>query len=295
MRLLVVLDGPRPNVKADYLLTSEVRNIVLDVDWECEVDYEIASTNLGIRKRFVSGLDWIFASVSEAIILEDDCLPTPAFFSFQQQMLLRHRDNDDIGIICGFNPIGDSPKEKSSESFSKFSSVWGWGTWRRVWNTYDSDAGAWLSQESRANVLNRIETKGAKRFWKLNFDLVSKNRSYSTWDYQLIFDQLLRERMNAYPSSSLVTNIGFDIDANHTVDASHPLSRVRGQNPKSFDFESTAPGLDLDFDLRLERGVFNLSIARYLALKVIFAIPSESMQKRIFQLILKIRNSLFRK
>ena len=210
-------------------------------------------------------------------------------------MLSRHRDNDDIGIICGFNPIGDSPKEKSSESFSKFSSVWGWGTWRRVWNTYDSDASAWLSQESRAKVLNRIATKGAKRFWKLNFDLVSKNRSYSTWDYQLIFDQLLRERINAYPSSSLVTNIGFDIDANHTVDASHPLARVRGQNPKSFDFERTAPRLDLDFDLRLERGVFNLSIARYLALKFIFAIPSESMQKRIFQLILKIRNSIFRK
>ena len=80
--LFVIADGPRPEFPDDQERCKTVRNIVADVDWPCKVIKNYAVTNLGCRKRMSTGLDWVFAQVPETIILEDDCLPDPSFFSF---------------------------------------------------------------------------------------------------------------------------------------------------------------------------------------------------------------------
>ena len=47
----------------------------------------------------------------------------------------KFKNNKKIAGITGNN----FQKEKIQETFyySKFSSIWGWATWRRVWKTYD--------------------------------------------------------------------------------------------------------------------------------------------------------------
>jgi len=44
--------------------------------------YEFSEKNLGCKIRISSGLNWVFSKVDHAIILEDDCIPDPSFFSF---------------------------------------------------------------------------------------------------------------------------------------------------------------------------------------------------------------------
>src|SRR5579862_4407879 len=78
--LLIVADGPRRSRPADQRLCAEVRDIVSQVDWPCEVLTNYADSNLGCEERVVSGLNWAFSQVEEAIILEDDCLPNETFF-----------------------------------------------------------------------------------------------------------------------------------------------------------------------------------------------------------------------
>ena len=51
--------------------------IIDKVDWECQVMTHFAAANMGCRRRVSSGLDWVFDTVEQAIILEDDCLPHP--------------------------------------------------------------------------------------------------------------------------------------------------------------------------------------------------------------------------
>lgn len=291
-RLLVVLDGPRPNVESDKFLTSEVRRIVFDIDWDCEVSYDISEQNLGIRSRFVSGLGWVFSQVDEVIVLEDDCLPSDSFFHFQEEMLARYRHTQEVGIVCGFNPLGDSLEGQTSHYFSHYSSVWGWGTWKRVWETYDPDARAWLTKEGRQSVRERIDSKSARRFWKVNFDLVSRNTNYSTWDYQLIFDQFLHGRLNVYPNLSLVTNIGFDKDANHTLDENHPLAKVRKSNLDAAALERVEIIANTRFDKKLEKDLYDLSLVKYLGLKFVFSFRNEAVQKIIFRGLLRLRNVL---
>src|SRR6185369_3015360 len=86
-RMFVIADGPRSPEERD--LCEETRQIVESIDWPCEVHRTYSETNLGCRIRMASGLNWVFSRVSEAIILEDDCLPSPSFFRFCSDLLNR--------------------------------------------------------------------------------------------------------------------------------------------------------------------------------------------------------------
>src|ERR1700750_1760932 len=81
-KFLVIADGPRSSRSGEDKLCQETREIVASPDWPCELITNFASKNLGCKRRVSSGLDWLFQQCPEAIILEDDCLPSLSFFKF---------------------------------------------------------------------------------------------------------------------------------------------------------------------------------------------------------------------
>ncbi len=102
-KLLVVADGPRGDRAGEDALCRQTRAIIERVDWDCEVLTNFADENLGCKKRIASGIDWVFSQVPEAIILEDDCLPDPSFFRFCEDMLIRYRHDERVGMVSGGN------------------------------------------------------------------------------------------------------------------------------------------------------------------------------------------------
>jgi hypothetical protein len=296
-RLLIVLDGPRPNIETDVPLCSQVLNIVSKVDWDCDVDYQISKVNLGIRNRFASGLQWVFSKVDEAIILEDDCVPSPAFFRFVSQMLTTYRRNPSVGIVSGFNPIGNYGDTLHSHVFGPVPHLWGWGTWKRVWNTYDQTASKWLTSEAKDIVKSALVSTPAYRFWNINFNLVSKNLSYSTWDYQVVFDQLLRSRLSVYPARNLISNIGFEYDANHTRDVSHPVATTERYDT-DYQYLDTPPvNIDLGFWQKLSSTLYRTTLLEFWILRTLFLVKSENFHRFVFSIGLKVKiwNSGFKR
>ena len=102
-RLLLVADGPRPDRQDEAEACQQVREIIGRVDWPCDIDTNFADSNLGCQERVVSGLDWVFSLVEDAIILEDDCLPDLSFFPFCQDLLKEYRGDSRIAYISGTN------------------------------------------------------------------------------------------------------------------------------------------------------------------------------------------------
>src|SRR5260221_8483657 len=74
-QLLVIADGARTDRPGEAAKCAAVRAILDTVDWPCEVIRNYSDQNLGCKNRIAGGLDWVFQTVEEAIILEDDCLP----------------------------------------------------------------------------------------------------------------------------------------------------------------------------------------------------------------------------
>ena len=59
-RLYVASDGPRCNSKTDQENVMQVRQLVSEVDWDCEVFYLFQELNLGCREGCSSALQWFF-------------------------------------------------------------------------------------------------------------------------------------------------------------------------------------------------------------------------------------------
>jgi len=224
--LLVTADGPRPGHQSDVQKCAETREIVDQVDWPCEVLKNYSDVNLGCKRRLASGLDWVFSTVEEAIVLEDDCVPHPTFFRFCQEMLQRYRDDERLMMISGANLLGSWKSENQSYHFSHHGGIWGWASWRRAWQHFDVDMRLWAEPEVKARVRDVVANPKLYRSIERAFDATFSGK-VNTWDYQWYFARLLQSGLSVVSSVNLVSNRGFGSEeATHTSTAKSPLANL---------------------------------------------------------------------
>ena len=208
--LLVVADGPRSGREGEAERVAAVRAIATAVDWPCEVWTNFSGANMGCKRRVSSGLGWVFSKVNCAIILEDDCLPSPAFFSFAETMLDRYADDHRVFGISGSNFSGATIAD--GHYYSNFALMWGWATWRDRWAHYSVDPP--MPYETLRRLWGRRPL--AYLSWRHVFRKLTTG-SVDTWDYQWILTVWRARAVIVRPTVNLVRNIGFGADATHTV------------------------------------------------------------------------------
>lgn len=212
-KLLVIADGPRFPEEAEKC--QKTREIINQVDWQCEVLTNFSENNLGCKQRISSGLNWVFSEVEEAIILEDDCLPAPSFFEFCQNLLERYRDDERIMHISGNNFQDSQSRNTFSYYLSKYTHVWGWASWRRAWKHYDVTLKTWPEYKKSSIIASICESVYEQKYWTDIFENVFNN-AIDTWDYQWLYTCWFQSGLSVLPNSNLVSNIGFGSDATHT-------------------------------------------------------------------------------
>lgn len=214
VRLFVAADGPREDRQGEAEKCAQVRSIIENVDWDCEVVTLFREKNLGCRKAVSSAIDWFFEKTEEGIILEDDCLPSQSFFMYCQELLEYYRNDTRIMQISGSNFFKSDIEE--SYFFSKYGPIWGWATWKRAWKYYDVTMRFWpeikLKKMHYDFCFDEDEVKAREDI----FDSVY-NGAIDTWDYQWVFAKLVNNGLSITPIENLISNIGFSEDATHTT------------------------------------------------------------------------------
>lgn len=243
-KLYIAADGPRPSKTGEIERCQGVQEIVAKVDWPCEVYRLNRQENLGCRDAVSSAIDWFFSCESEGIILEDDCLPHPDFFTYCDDLLEKYRNDDRIGVISG-TALVDMEKEgilwdKEDFVFCKYFSIWGWASWRRVWKDYDASISTWNARRNDIAALTR--NKKLRKIHNSNFDAVSSGR-LNTWDYQLGYMMWASNRLAVTPKFNLIENIGFGADATHTIRSGGVIERLSKMSQKRLNFPLSAPNL----------------------------------------------------
>jgi len=216
--LLSVCDGPRADHPQDEALCAQVRRIVSNVDWPCEVHRNWAETNMGCGKRVSSGLDWAFTMVDRAIVLEDDCVPHPSFFPYCAELLERYADDERVFMITGHNHLGHY-RAHCSYVFSGYADVWGWATWRRAWAHYDFAMSGWPEARDGGCMDHWFDDKLVRDAIQHEYESTYRGE-IDTWDYQWQFQCLAQGGVVAAPVRNLVTNIG-DSGAHTTSRRAH--------------------------------------------------------------------------
>ncbi len=225
-RLYIAADGARKNKYGEEELCEQTRQIVKNIDWDCEVETLFQKENLGCGKAVSHAISWFFKHEEMGIILEDDCLPHQSFFKYCEELLEKYKDNDKIGIISGNNFQKDRTMGDSSYYFSDIMNIWGWATWAKNWNDFRLNV-----NELNGNlVLNEIKKRFPEKkycdFWMKIYEKMKKYE-IDTWDYQFYFSQIAKDRVFIDPNVNLVSNIGFDDkNATHTLNKYSPDANV---------------------------------------------------------------------
>jgi hypothetical protein len=218
-QLFIIADGPRPGHPTDVERCAETRAVVEQIDWPCEVHRHYAEQNMGCKLRVSSGLDWVFEHVEAAVILEDDCVPHPDFFTFCNDLLVRYAEDQRVWVVTGNNFQAGKKRGDAAYYFSKYNHCWGWATWRRAWQQYQVDMTFWPAWRDSAAWLKRVPDRAERDTWTNIFDRVYRGE-IDTWDYQWTACVWYHNGLTATPNVNLVTNIGFGPDATHTVSSS---------------------------------------------------------------------------
>lgn len=224
-QLLVVADGPRPGRKAEAEKVAAVRTLFDQLPWPCEVRRNFSEVNLGCAIRVSSGITWAFQQVEEAIILEDDCLPTGDFFLFCTELLARYRNDERIGSISGTDFTLGYPGPPESYFFSRYNLFWGWATWRRAWAHYDH--GMTVVADGRLDgILRRVFDKFRSRYyWRMLLERTYTGR-INSWGYRWLLSCWSAEMLGIQPKVNMIENAGFNASGTHTTHDVYGLSSV---------------------------------------------------------------------
>jgi len=216
-RLYIAADGPRPSFPGDVQLCKEAREVVKAIDWDCEVKTFFRDENAGCKYGVSAAINWFFDQEEEGIILEDDCLPANSFFKFCDVLLEKYRFDTRIRHITGCNLQFGKKWGDASYYFSNRTHVWGWASWKRVWNDYDLNLTKYAGTEVKQQLKNIYDDDFVAEAWTNIFN-EQKAGKINSWAYPLDFCNFFNNGLVIIPNENLVSNIGFKSGATHTID-----------------------------------------------------------------------------
>ncbi len=211
--LLLWQDGPREGRPDDIENIQKCREIAEDIDWECEVYKNYHDTNMGCDPSTHLSHKWAFSIVDKCIILEDDIVPSQSFFPFCKELLDKYEHDTRVDRICGQTLYGGVPDKRFSYFFGRSGSSWGWATWKRVADTWETDYG-FLNDPYYLDL-------GRKRFGHKSYErslqvtTQRKGEGVPYWEHIVGFRTTLHSGLVIYPTENMVENVGTSENATH--------------------------------------------------------------------------------
>lgn len=207
-RLYVFSDGARN--EEEEKVCQKVRELVTEmVNWDCDLRRKVSEKNLGCGPGPFTAMNWAVEEEDRIIILEDDCVPSPAFFPYCNYLLEKYLNDERIWIVSGNNYCPEFPLP-ADYAFTRYAHSQGWATWRRCIKSVDLSMRKYPEFKERKLMYSLLPKNEAEFFLK-KFDRIyqDKNAMSHIWDFQFGFNIRANYGIGILPKSNLVKNIGY--------------------------------------------------------------------------------------
>ena len=214
-RLFLYQDGPRENRPDDIENVKKCREIVADVDWQCEVHTLYQEKNQGVDPSGYLADTWAFSLTDKCLVLEDDVVPCLSFFPFVKKMLDEYENDERIMLISGMN-LQEKTPVNSDYFFSKMTITMAWASWRRVVEKWDGEY-SFLKDENKVNRLKKYIKDN--KLVKNTVKLMQKHAESGVAHFEtvLIANQYFHDGLSIVPSKNMCVNIGAVPDSSHSA------------------------------------------------------------------------------
>lgn len=244
-RLFLYQDGPRG--EHDMPGIEACRQVVEDIDWECDVRRLYQEKNFGCDPSEYLSQKWAFSMADKCIVLEDDDIPSQSFFPFCKEMLDRYEHDTRISMITGTNYDEVTPDIPYDYFFATTFSISGWASWRRVIDQWDEH---YTFLDDAYNLQQLEELIKERKYQKDFVEFCRYHRKSGKAYYETIFHAALffNSAMSIVPRVNMINNLGACGEGVH-------LSGTNATMPRAYRRIFEMGRHELDFPLRHPRYV----------------------------------------
>jgi uncharacterized protein YjiS (DUF1127 family) len=146
--------------------------------------------------------------------LDDDIIPSHAFFASLDSALEVFEADEDVFFINGWTPLLEHEVAKKPY-FTEYFISWGWASWsRKILQLNFNMVEVKRDFLKEWRPFGYLHNLGFRLFWFRRFLTVSSPDSRS-WDWELLFSLWTRKGKTVSVHERLCTNIGYDSHASH--------------------------------------------------------------------------------
>jgi hypothetical protein len=209
------IDGPRNqiehNLQEIFLKEIEEYSAASNLDlklWR-------RRNNFGSAVSVIKSIDWIASEKHNFMILEDDLVPNNDFYDFSRFCSDSYVNDDEVLMWSG-NRFFSEENQLNHPLPVHFPLIWGWGTWSDKWIELRKGI---LTRQHGFSIRRSLSTQSFLAAGKFR----AQDGRIDAWDLPLASYMFNQNRLCILPPVNLVSNIGSDDMATHTVDSTWPL------------------------------------------------------------------------
>lgn len=188
-----------------------VRAYLLTVTGFRSITVRPRSKNYGLARSIIEGVTEVLEQSDRIIVLEDDMVTSPHFLGYMNQALERYADDSRVASIHAYVYPVRQPLPEAF--FLPGADCWGWATWRRGWQHFNSDGQYLFDELKRRQLLRAFDFNGAYAYSNMLQDQVKGLND--SWAVRWHASTFLAGKLTLYPGRTLVQNIGIDNSGTH--------------------------------------------------------------------------------
>ncbi|WP_051937771.1 glycosyltransferase [Ferriphaselus sp. R-1] len=208
--VIVYCDGPRN--AAEVSLVEATRKVAKELLGD-GAEYHFSEENRGLSRSVITGVSETLERFGRAVVVEDDLELNPGFLRYMNEALDRYADEEQVFQISGY--MFDVPEFSKVQQamFMPFTVSWGWGTWKRAWDHFDSNATGWEAVRTDAVLRKRFNLEGVYDYATMLIRQMEGLRD--SWAIRWYWAVFRENGLVLFPPVTLVSNKGFDGSGSH--------------------------------------------------------------------------------
>jgi hypothetical protein len=193
--------------KSTESAVNEVRDFINKITGFNKVTIIERDANLGLAKSVIDGVTKLCNEYGRVIVLEDDLRVSPHFLHFMNASLDRFENDERVMQIAGYMfPVKLTFNEDAL--FLPLTSSWGWATWQRAWQHFDSTASGYLTLANNKQLKRAFNLNGRYAYFQMLQAQISNE--VDSWAIRWYLSVFLKKGLVLYPKTTMVENSGFD-------------------------------------------------------------------------------------
>jgi putative methyltransferase (TIGR04325 family) len=216
-RLIIFCDGPKDNCSIEEReKINQVRKIAKLKKWCGLVEIYELEKNKGLSNSIIDGVTKIVNDYSKIIVLEDDIVPSIGFLKYMNEALNMYENENQVGCIHAWNYSFPKNNKKESTFFLKGGDCWGWATWKRGWNLFNSKGEELINEIKSKKLEYSFNRNGTIDFMAMLQNQI--NGLNDSWAIRWHASLFVHEKFCLHPVTPIVQNIGLDNSGTHCKD-----------------------------------------------------------------------------